>query len=150
MIFEVRRTLWVWLGVVCATPLSVIICQKALANPFPLEVIERFADARIIVYIQQSDMDEAPAWHPGEGAPPLTIEALVRAIQKWTAGDPALAKATIRKIELKPIRLKNNQGRWYYLAQLSVDTEGQPSMHYVAVLMNGKILPAIREPEPYK
>lgn len=129
---------------------SAVLGTKALANQFPLEIIERFADARIVVYIQQTAIDQSPAWDPMEGAPPLTIEALVKTIQNWSAGDPVMAKSTIRKIELKPIRLKNSQDRWYYLVQLQAEHQDHTTMHYLAVLMNGKILQAIKEPEPYK
>jgi len=126
------------------------LSREVLADQFPLEIIERFADTRIVVYIQQRAIDEAPAWDPAEGAPPLTIEALLKVIQKWSASNPILAGAEIRKIELKPIRLKNNQGRWYYLVQIAVEEQGRSHMRYLAVLMNGRIFPAIREPEPYK
>ena len=128
----------------------ILISTKALAEQFPLEIIERFADARIIIYTQQSAIDEAPTWNPSGGAPPLTIEALVKTIQKWGSTDPNLAKATIRKIELKPIRHNENRNRWYYLVQLQNEEPGHPNVNYLAVLMNGKILPAIREPESYK
>ena len=55
---------------------------EALGNQFPLEIIERFADARIVVYTQQSAIDRAPAWNPVEGGPPLTIEALLKTLRK--------------------------------------------------------------------
>ena len=130
--------------------MTILVGNKALANEFPLEIIERFADARIVIYTQKNAIEESPAWSPSEGAPPLTIEILVKTIQKWSTADPNLAKSTIRKIELKPISHYENLDRWYYLVQLKIESQDHAGMHYVAVLMNGKILSAIREPETYK
>ena len=130
--------------------MTILVGNKALANEFPLEIIERFADARIVIYTQKNAIEESPTWSPSEGAPPLTIEILVKTIQKWSAADPNLAKSTIRKIELKPISHYENLDRWYYLVQLKIESQDHSGMHYVAVLMNGKILSAIREPETYK
>jgi hypothetical protein len=130
--------------------ISTIFSIGALAKEFPLEIIERFADARIVIYTRQSAIDAAPAWNPSQGAPPLSIEALIKAVEKWSAAEPQPATAFIRKIELKPIRHEENRNRWYYLVQLDVKEQGRSSTRYLAVLMSGKILPAIREPEPYK
>jgi hypothetical protein len=130
--------------------ITLLVGNETLAKPFPTEIIERFGDARIIVYTQQSAIDEAPAWKPTEGAPPLTIEALIKTVENWRTAHPELTRATIRKIELKPIAHNENRKRWYYLVQLKVEEQDRSTMHYLAVLMNGKILPAIREPEPYK
>jgi hypothetical protein len=126
------------------------VTKSAIAGQFPLEIIERFADARIVVYVQQSDIDKEPSWDPSSGEPPLTIAQLVKKVQAWQARDAKLASATIRKIELKPILHHQKQDRWYYLIQLKKLDEEQPGTYYLAVLMSGKIVPAIKEPESYK
>ena len=120
------------------------------AMQFPLEIIERFDEFRIVVYATQTDIDKAPTWEPDEGAPPLSIEKLLLVIDKQESKEPRLHKAKIQKIELKPIREYQAGHHWYYLVQLKVFTGEHPAMQYIAVLMNGKVLPAVREPDSYK
>ena len=130
--------------------LFMIFVANASAMQFPLEIIERFDEFRIVVYANQADLDKAPAWEPGKGAPPLSIEKLLRIITQQASEDARLHNAIIQKIELKPIRQYQAGQHWYYLVQLKVFTGEHPSMQYIAVLMDGKVLPAVSEPDSYK
>lgn len=127
-----------------------LFSQAAFAIQFPLEIIEHFDDTKIVIYVQQADIDKAPSWSPAEGAPPLTIEGLVKDIQKRNSQSKESADLQIRKIELKPILHNEKQNRWYYLVRMKAIRNGSTHVEYVAVLMNGMVLPAIREPDPYK
>ncbi|HEC18751.1 MAG TPA: hypothetical protein ENI97_05350 [Gammaproteobacteria bacterium] len=123
--------------------------QAAFAEPFPLTIIEPFDEGKIVMYVAESDIEQSPAWLPGEGAPPLSIENLIKAIEKYRAGMPRLAEDTVHEIALKPIWHHEKQHRWYYLVQMK-SAEGHGHRHYLAVLMSGKIISAIKEPEAYK
>lgn len=130
--------------------LFLIFVANASAMQFPLEIIERFDEFRIVVYANQSDIDTAPAWNPGAGAPPLSIEKLLQIIARQSKDDARLHNAEIQKVELKPIHGDQAGNHWYYLVQMKVFTGEHPSMQYIAVLMSGKVLPAVREPDSYK
>jgi len=127
-----------------------LITENVAATQFPLEIIDYLDDTKIVIFINEADIDEAPTWNPSAGAPPLTIEHLVKDVQKWGAANPNLTHAIIHKIELKPILHHEKQNRWYYLIQMKVQVDDHSDMHYLAVLMNGKILSAMKEPTSYK
>lgn len=133
-----------------ALAIPLVLAKTAHAIQFPLEIIEHFDGRTIVISVNQSDIDKTPTWNPTAGSPPLTIAELIKDIQQWTAQDKDLATATIAKIELKQILHHQNTDRWYYLVQLRTIDEDKPGMYFLAVLMNGKILPAIREPAAFK
>lgn len=129
--------------------LLLLFAQSALAAQFPLIIIEPFDETKIIIYVSETDIENSPAWKPSDGTPPLTIEKLITDIKRHNGGDSKLANAIIHEIELKPVLHHEKQNRWYYLVQMK--TVGKKSYrHYFAVLMDGKIISAIREPESYK
>ncbi len=126
-----------------------LVTQQAFAAQFPLVIIEPFDETKIVIYVSEKDIEQSPAWTPADGSPPLTIEKLIADIKKYNARNPKLAGAIIHEIELKPILHHEKQNRWYYLVQMKA--AGRSShRHYLAVLMSGKIITAIREPESYK
>lgn len=127
-----------------------LAAQNVFASDYPLVIIEPFDDARIIIYVSETDIEKSPAWKPTNGTPPLTIEKLIADIQKHIASDPRLANAIIHEIELKPILHHEKENRWYYLIQMKIIDNQRPTSRYLAVLMNGKILSAIKEPKSYK
>ena len=117
---------------------------------YPLEIIERFDDAKVVISIDERDIAAAPAWRPAEGEPPVNTAALVSAVREWSARHPDLAQERIRKIELKPISRHEGQRHWYYLVKTKNPADARAEPHYLAVMMDGKVLPAIREPSAYK
>lgn len=123
---------------------------NALAYQFPLEIIEKFDDARLVIFVAESDIRNTPEWSPARGNPPLTIAGVVSKVLQWCEKDKNLKNANILKIELKPILRFEKQNRWYYLVQLQTPNSGQHTIQYLAILMDGKILPAIREPSSIK
>ncbi|MCG6887319.1 MAG: hypothetical protein LJE74_08930 [Proteobacteria bacterium] len=127
-----------------------LISGNVLADQFPAEIIEYFNDIKVVVYVNESDIEKAPAWNPTKGAPPLTIGMLIKDVQEWNSRDPNLASMQIHEIELKPIRKHEKQDRWYYLVHLTGPESAHSGRQYLAVLMDGKIVPAIREPASFK
>jgi len=127
-----------------------VIAQNALAAPFPLVLIESFNDAKVIIYAKESDIRNAPNWKPSDGAPPLSMENLITDIQKWNSLNPKFSDSRINEFELKPIVHYEKENRWYYLVQMKDTNKGKTGEHYLAVLMNGKVLPAVKKPASYK
>jgi hypothetical protein len=127
-----------------------LISGNVLADQFPVEIIEYFNDTKVVVYVNESDIEKAPIWNPTKGAPPLTIAMLIKDVQEWNSSAPDLAGMQIHEIELKPIRHHEKQDRWYYLVHLTGPKSKHSGRQYLAVLMNGKIVPAIREPASFK
>ena len=131
--------------------LAFLVAQNALAIQFPLVLIESFDDAKLVIYVNESDIRNTPDWQPSEGSPPLSVEKLVKDIQKWNNRNPEFANATINEFELKPILNHEKENRWYYLVRMKNKARnGTSETRYLAVLMNGKVLPAIKEPVSYK
>lgn len=128
----------------------ILVSKGAFATEFPLEIIENFDSTKVVIYANESDIGKAPSWSPSEGEPPLTIANLIINVQKWVAQDSNLTDAEILKIELKPIQHHDVKLHWYYLVQLRTQTDGQSKKHYLAAVMSGKILTAIKEPSSYK
>ncbi len=119
-------------------------------SSWPIEIIERFDSAKVVVYAKEDDIAASPEWRPENGAPPFTLAELLKTVSTWRAKLPAMAHATIHTIELKPIAHHQQQNRWYYLVQLKDRANAQHPTHYLGVLMNGKVLPVIEEPAPIK
>ncbi|WJW74998.1 hypothetical protein QVG61_10885 [Thiohalobacter sp. IOR34] len=131
--------------------LVLLASGNALAGQFPLEIFEYFDDSKIVIYAREEAIQQAPAWMPETGAPPLGIGRLIEIGNQWISRDPRLQGAHIHEIELKPIRHHESQQRWYYLVQLQrADDSGKPVKTYLAVLLDGTVLPALREPAAYK
>ncbi len=120
----------------------------AFGGPWPLEIVERLDDARLVVYGNEQDIAASPRWSPEAGAPPLTIAGVIEALRHWAESDPRVSSVHVEEIELKPI--PRQLERWYYLVRARVEARSGPPVRYFAVLMNGKVEPAIREPMPIK
>ncbi|HEB96517.1 MAG TPA: hypothetical protein ENI96_08820 [Sedimenticola thiotaurini] len=133
-----------------ATLLLLASAGSANAANWPLEIIDHLDETKIVVYVKEADIERAPAWNPEAGAPPFTLGDLLRSVSEWEKKNAGVTRASIRKIELKPILHHEKQGRWYYLVQLREQREGKAADRYLAVLMNGTMAAAIAEPASYK
>ena len=127
--------------------LFVLAAMPAQAQPrFPVEIFEYLDNVRLVAFVDQADIDSSRQWTPDAGAPPLDIAALMRLI-KSRAG--AAGKPGIERIELRP--LPGHATHWHYIVQLSQpEASGARRKKYLVVLMNGKVIPAIQEPESFK
>ncbi len=128
------------------------ICGSASAFQFPLEIIDYMDNSRIIIYANKSDINQSPRWAITDNTPPpLTISSLISKVNKWTVQQKDLQDARVNEIELKKMQQHEKDNYWYYLVQLkSTQAAKNKNIHYIAVLMNGKILTAIKEPSSYK
>jgi hypothetical protein len=129
----------------------VIMTSSAFATvPWPLEIIDHLDNATLVIFVNESDIESSPKWSPDTGKPPFGLEEMLQAIGEWKKRNDCSAADRIEKIELKPIAHHEKEGRWYYLVQIKNVEKGQHSHRYLAVLMNGKTIAAVQEPESYK
>ena len=118
------------------------------AYEFPIEIIEYIDNTRVVAFINENDIDKALAWHPVEGSPPLTVAEALKAVHEQIVSDPELENATLTGIELKQI--PRHENHWHYLVKIKIQVDEVFKSHYFIVLMNGKIIPGLKEPETYK
>lgn len=120
--------------------------SNTYAYQFPLEIIDTMDNATIIVYAKKDDINKTSTWIPGESAPPLTIASLVSNVNTWLSSRSDMKELKVNEVELKKVQKHEKDNYWYYLVQL----KNNKDIQYIAVLMNGQILPAIKEPKSYK
>jgi hypothetical protein len=134
--------------------LSTIILLAAVriadAAEWPVEVFERMDDKRIVVFLAAKDIDASPAWSPSEGGPPLTLATVIEELKGHIRDNAELAGFNIHEIKLKAIPHHEVDRHWYYLVQLRKLVDSRPERQYAAILMNGKLVPAMREPSAVK
>jgi hypothetical protein len=128
--------------------LLIVFSAKIQAIEFPLEVIEFIDNARVVAFIEEADIDNSSYWEPFEGAPPLSMTDALNAIHEHLAADPDLGNATLAGIELKQI--PHHENCWHYLVKIQTRSNAKPRSRYFIVLMSGKVISGLREPETVK
>lgn len=118
------------------------------AIDFPIEISEYFDDVKVDVFINEEDLNQSKPWQPFESSPPLSMNQALMAIKDIEDSESVYSDAKVIGIELKPV--PHHKSYWHYLAKLKVMSEDGPESAYYVVLMNGKVIPAIKEPESIK
>ena len=124
--------------------LALLIAASAQAFDFPIQVIEYVDDTKVVASIQEEDMNAGQPWRPFEDAPPLSVEQALEAVAGAIASDPVLADATLDEIELR--RVPHQENHWHYMVKLKTEAPTPHHTHYYVVLMNGKVVPALKQP----
>lgn len=127
-----------------------ISTAQAEAWHFPLEIFDVLDNHRLVTFLRSEDIAASPQWLPSDGAPPLTIAEVITQVAREIERNVRLRGAEIYEIELKPIHGHASENRWYYLLQLRTYRDHKPKAHYLAILMSGKVVPAIEEPASIK
>ena len=127
-----------------------IFSVQAETRHYPLEIYDVLDDHRLVIFLRGEDIAASPQWLPGEGAPPLTVAEAIARMRRQIEQDVRLKGAKFYEIELKPIHKHDQENRWYYLLQFRTHGEHKPKAHYFAVLLSGKVVPAIEEPASIK
>lgn len=99
----------------------------------------------MIAFVSTSDIRKSPEWNPSLGAPPLSVGTAIQAVKEFVRGSNN--STIISEIELRPI--PRHEKHWHYLIKIANDAKKTKYDLYV-VLMDGKIIPAIIEPQGYK
>lgn len=114
-----------------------------------IEVFERFDDVKLVAYINTSDIENYPLWHSLSEAPPLSIANAIQAVNElYKANNESIPAGTIKEIELREI--PQHEKYWHYLIKIKVNNSEKPKYQVYVVLMNGKVIPAMLQPESYK
>jgi hypothetical protein len=128
-------------------PLLILFSTPMRANDFPIEIIEFIDNARVVAFIHEGDLDPASIWQPAEGAPKLSIESALEAVNAHITADPTISSAQL--VEIKLEQVPNHNGYWNYLVEMQA-TNHEAHTSFFVVLMNGKVIPAVREPSAIK
>ncbi len=124
---------------------TIVFSTSAHSFQSKVVIIEQFDDLRMVAYVSEKDINNNPEWNPDAGAPPLTVVQAIKAVRSFSKS-PNIS-GEIKEIEIRPAP---KHGRhWHYLIKISNDTTKSKFDIYV-VLMNGKVIPAIIEPQTYK
>ena len=122
-----------------------VISTNTYAIQPKIEIFEQFDNLRMVAFISIEDINNSPEWYPDLGAPPLTVGEAIQAVKDFIKiSRPAMA---IKEIELR--QMPKHEKHWHYLIKISNDAMKTKYEIYV-VLMDGKVIPAIIEPQGYK
>lgn len=121
---------------------------KALAFEFPIEISEYIDDIKIYAHIEKSDIDEKSEWMPFETSPPLSIFDALKSVQKYIDSNTNSVEQTLIGIELKQI--PRHKEYWHYLVKVKYKIDDKLQPHFFIVLMDGKVISAIRRPDAIK
>ena len=128
--------------------LLLLFFGRAMAYENPIEIIEYIDDVKVVAYISKSDITEKLQWTPLESPVPLSIDDALRAVQNYIKSDKDIADFKLSGIELK--RIARYEMYWHYLVKLKYKSDGRMRPHFYVVLMDGKVISALREPESIK
>jgi hypothetical protein len=122
-----------------------VLPANAYAAQANIEIVEQFDNINMVAFISINDVNESPEWDPGSDAPPLTINEAIQAVKKYIRNPKN--PVDVKEIEIR--RFPKHEGRWHYLIKIADDAMKSKYDIYV-VLMDGKVIPAIIEPQGYK
>lgn len=126
-----------------------VISSRAFAVNFPVEIFEYIDDTKVVAFINKSDINPSLTWQPFKGEPPLTLADALQGLKKYLATEKVgLSSALMSEIELKQI--PHHKGNWHYLVKMLSEKEGVVHNYYFIILMNGKVIPAVKEVESFK
>lgn len=128
--------------------LIALLCLSSQAYAFPLEIFENVSGNRIVAFVEENDMDAASKWQPSEQTPPVTVQKLTHSIFEYMATEKGVENIEVEEIDLR--QMPRHKEQWHYIVKMKVENNHEIEHRYFLVLMNGKIFPAIREPESIK
>ncbi len=121
---------------------------QVLAVEFPIEISEYIDDVKIDAYINKEDLKKTSQWTPFESSPPLTINQALTAILNDEKSEIDFTNSRVIGIELKPV--PHHKSYWHYLVKIKTISEEGSEPSFFIVLMDGKVITAIKEPESIK
>ena len=124
--------------------LAAILALSVNAQAFQpqLEIIEQFDDLNLVAFISSEDMSSNPQWEPGAEKPPLAVEDAIGAVMSFVKSPEPVKEIEIRQVP-------GHEKQWHYLVK-TVNHSLKAKYSLYVVLMNGKVLPGLIEPQGYK
>ncbi|MDT8282152.1 MAG: hypothetical protein RQ982_04980 [Gammaproteobacteria bacterium] len=128
--------------------LLLLLTSRILANEYPVEIFEYLDDTKVVAFLKNSDIDKTAEWVPLETEVPLNINSALKAISDLAATDDSLKLISLTSIEIKQI--PGHPNHWHYLVEMTTENTGKIQPQYFIVLLDGKVIPAVKEPEGFK
>ncbi len=123
-----------------------IFTTSAYALQPTVEIIEQFDNIKVVAVISVNDINNSPMWNPDIEAPPLSVKDALHSIRDFNK--QSKATYSVKEIEIRAI--KRHPGYWHYLIKTVSNDMNMHKYDVYVVLMDGKVIPAIIEPESYK
>ena len=117
-----------------------VLSMNAHALEPKVEIFEQYDNLRVVAFINEKDIDDSPAWSP-DMVPPLTLSEATQAVRKFNKN------GAVKEIEIR--QMPSHEEKWHYLVKV-LDDDMRSKFDVYVVLMNGKVIPAIIEPQAYK
>ena len=124
----------------------IVLASTAHAFESKIEIYEQFDNARVVAFVSEQDIRNSPQWNPEEQALPLSVNAAIKAVRSFIHDSSAIQK--LQEIEIR--KVSGFVGYWHYLVQMEAGDGAHPKSRIYVVLMDGKVIPAIIEPETFK
>ncbi len=128
--------------------LLLIFSSHVLAFEFPIEISEYIDDVKIDAYINKEDLNNTTQWTPFKSSLPLTIDQALTAILNDEKSNIDFETSRVIGVELKPV--PHHESYWHYLVKIKSVSEDGSRPHFFIVLMDGKVISAIKEPDSIK
>jgi hypothetical protein len=113
-----------------------------------IELLEYINGKKVVAFINEQDIDASADWHPFDDSPPISFTKLTSAVKEYINANEDLREAELSEIELRPI--PHRKEKWHYVVTLKKKVDNEIHNEYLVVLMNGKVIPAFREPDSIK
>jgi hypothetical protein len=127
--------------------LLLVFSGRIMAYEFPIEVIEYIDDVKIIAVIPHKEIVPDSDWRPFKSAPPVSIQEALEAVQAYINSNENFSETTFTSIELKQIPDTSN---WHYVVKVKYRDGKSIQPHFFVVLMDAKVISAIKMPEAIK
>ena len=128
--------------------LLLLMSSRIFANEYPVEIFEYLDNTKVVAFLKGSDIDKTTPWVPLQTEVPLSVDDALKA-----ASDLAETEHNLKHIVLTSIELKQIPGHpkyWHYLVKMKAENNGEIQAQYFVVLLDGKVIPAVKEPEAFK
>jgi len=122
--------------------LGLVLSCNASALQSTTGLFEQFGDFRLVVYVEDQDIVSSPPWNPDSDALPLSVTEAIQALKDFNRNLDS--SNSIVEIDLRPV--PNYEEFWHYLIEVR-DDDMSNNFSVFVVLMSGKVIPAIIEPE---
>jgi hypothetical protein len=130
------------------TLILLLFSCNAFAVKFPIEITEYIDEVKVDAFINEADLNSTAKWTPFDAAPALSVGAALEAIKQYLHTDKHFTETSLSGIELKPV--PGHDAYWHYLIKMNGIADGKSQAHFFVVLMDGKVIAALAEPESIK
>ena len=99
---------------------------------------------RVELIVDSALVEKTPAWHPGQGEPPLSLARAIEIGAAWGKDRyKRFDSVEIREISLRSMGCSALRDRWYYVVDFTPVMDGNRmfgSFNWAAVLFDGTVI----------